>query len=135
MNCKIWIIGFLNEAQNPRQARHLMIRHTETPFRCHLLHIAPLPPWNVVSSAFREGVQSKIKKEKEKMLFMKHVAPHIVVLYPLLLRSLQTSTGHPKTEIGKRVKRAITQKETKYSNSGKSILYDKHIQASLPMLK
>ena len=65
VNCKIWIIGFLNEAQNPRQARHLMIRHTETPFRCHLLHIAPLPPWNVVSSAFREGVQSKIKKEKE----------------------------------------------------------------------
>ena len=69
------------------------------------------------------------------MLFMKHVAPHIVVLYPLLLRSLQTSTGHPKTEIGKRVKRAITQKETKYFNSGKYILYDKHSQASLPMLK
>ena len=69
------------------------------------------------------------------MLFLKHVAPHIEVLYLLILRSLQTSTGHPKTEIGKRVKRAITQKETKYSNSGKSILYDKHIQASLPMLK
>ena len=41
VNCKIWIIGFLNEAQNPRQARQLMIRHTETPFRCHLHHIAP----------------------------------------------------------------------------------------------
>ena len=41
VNCKIWIIGFLNEAQNPRQTRQLMIRHTETPFRCHLHHIAP----------------------------------------------------------------------------------------------
>ena len=42
VNCRIWIIGVLNEAQNPRQTPHLMIRHTETPFRCHLLHIAPL---------------------------------------------------------------------------------------------
>ena len=135
MNCKIWIIGFLNEAQNPRQARQLMIRHTETPFRCHLHHIAPLLGMLYHLLLWKESKNGKSKKKKKKMLFLKHIASHIVVLYPLLLRSLQTSTGHPKTEIGKRVKRALTQKETKYSNSGKSLLYDKHIQASLLMLK
>ena len=67
-NCKIWIIGFLNEAQNPRQARDLMIRHTETPFCCHLHHIAPLIGMLYHLLIGKESKNRKSKKKKKKML-------------------------------------------------------------------
>ena len=68
VNCKIWIIGFLNEAQNPRQTQQLMIRHTETPFRCHLLHIAPLIGMLCHLLLGKESNQ-KSKKKKKKCFF------------------------------------------------------------------
>ena len=67
VNCKIWIIGFLNEAQNPRQARQLMIRHTETPSRCHLHHIAH-PIGMLYHLLLGKESNRKSKKKKKKCI-------------------------------------------------------------------
>ena len=68
VNCKIWIIGFLDEAQNPRQTRRLMIRHTETPFRCHLHHIAH-PIGMLYHLLLGKESNQKSKKKKKKCFF------------------------------------------------------------------
>ena len=107
VNCKIWIIGFLNEAQNPRQTRQLMIRHTETPFRCHLHHIAPLLGMLYHLLLWKESKNGKSKKKKKKMLFSEACStPHWGVVSSAF--KISTNKYWPlaiqKLKLGKRYK-------------------------------